>query len=318
MRLVAAVLLLALVLSGCTTPAPPGGNTGGGSKPQPLVAQAPWWDVGDAYTVRVERPGAAATTWRMANFWNDTATSHFWLGVTDRRLAMDMALFDTNPFMGRIHHNILTPHERGMHVAMYQFPLQDGKRWTGPFFDRNWTFSVREADLATPLGPDRGFLIEGQSTGGDGVRIAFDYSPRVKWFTSLRQTDAQGSPMLAATLTAYEHGASGTYTFLRGRDFYAGPALSGTHDAPFDVREEVDSLAFYVKARSPGPLEVQLLDPSGRVVERVAAPTGGEASFFEEVTPVPQGTWKVRYIAATGSITGIVEATGLIETSRTL
>lgn len=324
MRLAVALMLLTLALAGCTgTPPPPGGDgpgtggSGGRGQAPPLLAEAPWWGVGDAYTVVIERPGAAATTWRMVNFWNDTETAHFWLGVQDRQQAMDMALFDTNPFLGRIHHAILTPHERGMHAAMYSFPLGDGKRWNGFFFDRNWTFQVEEAALQTPLGPDRGFAITGTSTGGDGHAIAYDYSPKLKWFTTLRETDRSGQPVLTATVTGYDRGATGTYTFLRGRDFYAGPVLPGTHEEPFEVREEVDALAFYVQARASGPLEVQLVDPSGRVVKRVAAATGGQASLFDEVAPATQGTWKVRYVA-TGAITGEVEATGLIDTTRTI
>lgn len=312
----AAWLLLALVLAGCTSsPAPPTNNTSTPPAPQALVAAAPWWDLGDVYTVSLQRAGQPATTWRMGNFWNDTGTEHFWLGVSDRRQAMDMALFDTNPFLGRIHHHILTPHERGMHAAMYSFPLEDGKRWNGFFFDHNWTFEATAASIPTPIGTDRGFRIEGTSTQGDARRIAYDYSPAIKWFVHLTEFDSAGSILLSAEVIDYERAASGNFVFLRGVDFYKGPTLRGAHDAKFDVNDDVSGLAFYVRARATGPLEIQLLDPSGQLRERIAAATGGEANYFEEIAPVPRGQWTVRYVA-TGGIDGTVLATGLQETKR--
>lgn len=311
-RLLLAAALLATALAGCTQPpAPPPPPPD-----EPYRAAAPWWQVGDAYTVRVERAGQAPTTYRMVNFWNDTETQHFWLGVADRRQALDHALFDTNPFLGRVHHNILTPHEKGMHAAMYQFPLEDGKAWSGFFFGRNWAFRVGEARFATPLGQDRGFLVEGSATDGSGHRIAYTYSPKLRWFHDLEERDASGATLLQARVVAFERGATGTYHFLRGRDFYKGPSLGGTHDERFEVQEEVDALAFYVRARAQGPLEVQLLDPQGQVRERSTA-TGGEARLLEEVRPVAMGSWRVRYVA-TGAIEGTVLATGLIEYARTI
>jgi hypothetical protein len=315
----AVLLLLALLagsLAGCTTPAGPGPGRPP-PPPQALEAAAPWWDVGDSYTVRLERAGAQPTTWRMVNFWNDTDTAHFWLGVSDRQQAMDMALFDTNPFLGRIHHAILTPHERGMHASMYNFPLSDGKRWTGFFFDRNWSFEVRERSLGTVVGPDQGFEVEGRSRDGGHERIVYDYSPKLRWFNKLEEFDGSGARILLAEVTDHQKGATGTFVFLRGVDFHQGPQLAGTHEESFRIQEEVSSLAFYVRARATGPVEIQLLDPSGAVRQRASAPTGGEATLFREVSPVQQGEWRIRYVA-TGAIQGEVSATGLIETSRTL
>jgi hypothetical protein len=326
MRALAAFALLALVLAGCTSSPTPGGGAGscsgsgsgsGSGQAPTFVAQAPWWDVGDGYTVRIERPDAQPQTWRMVNYWNDTETAHFWLGVGDRRQALDMALFDTNPFLGRIHHGILTPHEKGMHAAMYNFPIEDGKRWGGMFFGRNWAFIANEATLQTPLGPDRGFRIQGTSNDGAGHTITYDYSPKLKWFANLEEKDRSGAMVVRATVTDHERGATGTYTFLRGRDFYRGPQdVSGTQEVAFEVKEDVDSLAFYVQARAQGPLEIQLLDPSGAVKKRVAG-TGGAANALEEVSPVPMGTWRMRYVA-TGAVTGQVLAIGLLDTTRTV
>jgi hypothetical protein len=323
MRPAAALLvLLALTLpaiAGCTSPATDKGNGGTRPPPPPKVfqADAPWWDVGDSYAVRLMRAGSPDSTWRMVNYFNDTDTAHFWLGVSDRRQAMDMALFDTNPFMGRIHHAILTPHEHGMHASMYQFPLVDGKTWQGFFFNHNWTFTVREGNVPIPGGSDRGFLITAQSTDGDGHTLSFDYSPKMKWFSTLEQLDGRGQRVVRAVVENYEQRVSGTYTFLRGVDFHKGPLLPGTHDERFTVREKVDALAFFVDAKAAGPLEVQLLDPNGNVRQRATSPAGGQADAFAEVRPVPQGEWMLRYIS-TGNIEGRVWATGLIETTRTV
>lgn len=316
MRAFVAAALAAVALSGCTgptaTPAPVAPPA-----PPAFTLAAPWWDVGDAYTVRMERLGSPPATWRMVNFWNDTATSHFWLGVSDRDQAIDMALFDTNPFLGRIHHHILTPHERGMHAAMYNFPLEDDKRWTGSFFDRNWSFHATKSVLDTPVGKDVGVRIEGETNERGGARITYDYSPRVKWFTELQEHDAAGRVILSATLEGYEHGVPGTYLFLRGLDFYEGPQLSGTREEPFTISEPVDSLAFYAQARAVGPVEIQLVDPSGALRHRQTAAPGSALTFLKEVQPVPMGEWKVRYVSA-GAIEGSVLATGFLETSRSV
>lgn len=318
MRWLLAALVVLPALAGCTTTPPGPGPSAPPAPPQALVAEAPWWALGDAYTVRIEKPGAAATTWRMVNMWNDTETDHFWLGVADRAQALDMALFDTNPFMGRIHHHILTPHERGMHAAMYSFPLEDGKRWNGFYYGRNWSFLAEEAQLDTPLGRDRGFAITAEDRDGAGHRLTLDYSPRLKWLTSMREVDRSGQPVLTLTVTAYERGATGTYTFLRGLDFYRGPSgLAGTHEEKFKVSEQADGLAFYVKATAQGPLEIQLVDPAGQVRKRVAAATGGQATFFDEVGAPTQGEWKVRYVT-TSTVQGQVFVIGLLDTTRSV
>ncbi|HWG89758.1 MAG TPA: hypothetical protein VNZ52_02820 [Candidatus Thermoplasmatota archaeon] len=318
--LLTALSILALLTAGCLG-SDSGTAPGSKTTDKPLGAtEAPWWKEGDYFTFEVSRNGEAPRTQKLVTFDNDSKTAHFWLGVADRNLALEHALYDTNPLLGRIHYYHLSPHERGMHAVMYSWPLEDGKTFDGSLFDRNWSMKVKADTVRTPKGSEPGYVVTGTSPD-DGASIRYNYVPSVKWFTELEVKSANGKPLLSAKLKESGTDAKGTYHFLRGRDFYKRiqDTASGTREDPVEVGEDVNSLAVKLDLKTSGPLQVQLLDPSGRVQYSggTASPTGGTVKDAKEIPTPARGTWTLRYVA-TGSYDGDALVIGLIEYKGTL
>lgn len=310
MRKVLALALLASVtLAGCATPDDTDGPRDGDAA---HAVEAPWWPVGAWWDVEFARDGAAPRAVRLVNFWNDSATSHFWIGVADRDDALDHALHDTNPFLGRIHWNILTPHESGIHATgMYAFPTEPGDTFGGLMFGRQWEVRTEAGDAPGKL------EFRGEAT--DGATVAYDYDPANQWFSYLRIEDESGAPLLTLEVSAHGTGATGAYWFLRGRDYHEGPTVGGTHDETFEVKtEEIPpkSLAVEFDGTVTGPLRIDLVDPAG-AVRHTETSTGGPLRKVVEIPSPATGTWTARFVG-TGALDGTWEAVGILEYTRTI
>ena len=299
-----ALLLVPLLLAGCAS------NDGNGPPPpQASRVDAPWWPVGAWWDIRFEHRGAPAQTVRLTNFLNES--DHFWLGVESREAALDHALHDTNPFLGRVHWNLLAPHEGSRHAIMYKFPLKDGEQFTSgnPFFGSDWNLVSR----------NDGGRYRFVGTAADEATIAFDYDPRTMWFRDLEVREPDGRPRLVATVVDSGTGSTGAWWFLRGRDYYEGPSGSGTHTETFEVPEEerpLTSLVVEVDATFSGPMRIDILDPAG-TTRHTETSTGGALRNTIEI-PMPQmGTWSVRYIG-TGNVDGVIDVTGMLGYTESL
>lgn len=308
----ALLLVAALLAAGCAAPGPDGRS--GAPAATSDVVEAPWWPVGAWWDVQLEQEGLPAQQVRLVHFWNDSATSHFWLGVADRRVALDHALHDTNPLLGRVHWNLLTPHEKGMHAqGLYTFPTRPGDTFGGLVFGRDWTVQVEAGDQPGHL------HFTGRSA--EGETIAYDYDPDLQWFSFIEVKDPSGAPSLVARVTDHgTTGESGPHYFLRGRDYYLGPQGSGTHDEPFEVKAEDiphKSLAVELKGRTSGPLRLDFLAPSGETRHSETLPVGGQLDRVLEIPSPQQGKWTIRYVG-TGAFEGTIEVVGILEYSKTL
>ena len=267
------------------------------------VPGAPWWEIGRHWTMTVTR-GSASEEFRLVNFRNDTASHHFWLGVEGRDQAMRMALWNTNPFLGRIHHNLLAPHEAGQHAVMYQFPLSDGAKWQGFLLGRVWNFEADDVGGGA-------FDVEGRGPQGESVR--FDYDPASKWFTRLEERDRDGKPGWQVQVTASGTGAKGEYVFLRGRDYYRGGGIQGTRETTFAVDEGLTSLALHAGISSSGPVSIRVSDPDGNVAHQwTLGPGGGSLNETRELASPKKGGWEIDILATSG-FTGRIYATGIVE-----
>lgn len=308
----ALLLVVALLAAGCATPG--SDDDPNGPAAASGVVEAPWWPVGSWWDVELEQAGGARQEVRLVHFWNDSSTSHFWLGVRDRRVALDHALHDNNPLLGRIHWGLLTPHEKGIHAqGMYTFPTEPGDSFGGLAFGRTW-------EMRAEAGDEPGHLqFSGRSTEGDA--IAYDYDPDLQWFSFIEIKDKSGAPVLVARVNGHgTTGESGAFYFLRGRDYYLGPEGAGTHDETFEVKAEDvphKSLAVELKGRATGPLRLDFLAPSGEIKHSETLPVGGELDRVLEIPSPPQGKWTLRYVG-TGSFEGTIEAVGILEYSKTL
>ena len=298
-----AVVAVAALLAGCTTP---GGGAGG--PPAEKGPDAPWWPLGAAWDITFTRGDAAPRTVRMVNFLNES--DHFWLGVADRRDARDHALHDTNPVLGRIHWGLLAPHEGGKHAQMYDFPLERGEAFTSgnPFFGRDWHLEVEDRP---------GWHVKGVSD--DGATIAYDYDAATQWFRDLEIRDTTGANVLRAHVDGRSDGVTGTYFFHRGRDYHEGPEASGTHDETFEVPQEereVAGLVVEFDVAFGGPYKVDVVAPDGSVA-LTRTSTGGALRETGEIASPAQGTWTIRYVG-TGDVSGRLDVTGILEYTATL
>lgn len=304
----AALLVLAALVAGCNAPGD------GPTKPTTAASttiEAPWWEVGEHWDVDMSRGGRAPERFRLVNFWNDSATNHFWLGVADRQQALDMALHDDNPLLGRIHWEILTPHEGGIHAhGLYHFPVEDGERFGGLAFGSEWS-------LVAKAGAPGTMTFTGTST--DGETIEYDYVSSNRWFTYIDIKDDAGAPVLRVDVRDHGTGATGTYYFARGRDYHLSTDPTGTKEEPFEVKDEGvahRSLALELKGTVNGLLRIDVLDPEGQSRHSETLAGGAIAKVIEIPSP-KVGTWTIRY-AGTGTLAGTVEAVGILEYSRTL
>lgn len=312
MRLVVPALALVVLLPGCF--GDDGGPSGGDPVPVETPALlAPWWSLGESWSLTFRQGDGGARTTTLVSFANNTFgdPDHFWLGVTDRQEALDHVFFDNNPFLGRIHWILLAPHEKGMHSAMYQWPLEDGKRWTSPILlgKEDVSLQVREEDGR--------FLVEGEAQK-DGARFEYDYDPETRWFRHLEITEEDGSLFLEATVTTHrDGGAKGAYYFLRGRDYLDSAGGTTGKEETFTVKEEgASSIAFLLDVQTSGPSALEFVDPAGAVVHRETLALGGTADKVVEIAKKPApGTWKLRYV---GNVQGVVKVRGVIEYKATL
>lgn len=310
MRLAALLLAPALLLAGCAQdgPAP---STGAPTAAAPT--DAPWWDVGDSWDVEMTRGNGAKEAFRLVNFWNDSDTHHFWLGVPNRQQALDMALHDDNPLLGRVHWNILTPHESGIHAhGLYTFPVEAGDQFGGLAFGRDWSIDASRGDRPGQI------VFEGD--GDDRATIRYDYLPANEWFSFIEIKDRNGNVELRVDVKAHGAAAAGQYWFLRGRDYHYAENPGGTHDEAFDVKEEERphaSLALEVTgAVAGGPLRIDVLDPDGQIRHSETL-TGGDVRKVTEIPAPKVGRWTIRYVG-TGTLTGDVEAVGILEYTETV
>jgi hypothetical protein len=316
MRVPTAFLVAAaFLLAGCMGNGNGADNNGTPGPDQGSVKLSPpWWNIGESWTVTFKGADGKARTTTLVNFANNTFNdpNHFWLGVTDRNEALSHVFFDDNPFLGRIHWVILAPHEKGMHSAMYEWPLGEGTRWTSPILLGKEDLSV-EATAA----PDGRILVEGEARA-DGACFAYDYDPALRWFRHMAITEADGGSYLDATVTDHKlSGAKGTYYFLRGRDYLDASGGSTGKEEPFTVAEEgATSIAFLLDIQTTGPSALEFIDPTGAVIHRETLALGGTADKVVEISKTPNpGSWKLRYV---GSVTGTIKVRGVIEYKATL
>lgn len=307
-----ALLALALLLAGCATPAEDDPTPT--REPPRREAQAPWWNLGERWTIAFELAGGDTKTVSLVNFANNTFGDppHFWLGTSDRKDALHHVFFDDDPFLGRIHWEILAPHEKGMHSAMYTWPLYDGASWTSPIL-----FGKDDLLVAAAGQQDGTFRIEGEARA-DGTRFEYDYDPSVRWFGEFTMTEPGGAVSLHARVTDHQDsGATGTYFFLRGRDYLDTDGGTTGESETFTVKEEgATSVAFLLDVRTSGPAAIEFVDPTGRVMHRETIPLGGASDRVVEVKETPKpGSWSLRYV---GTVTGTIKVRGIIEYKATL
>lgn len=348
--LLLAATLLAVVLAGCAQLVGPGpGADGDDGDADPRVMELPEWTLGDRWTFDITVPGFDQPDVQMTYAWDedvrrdddgDVLWKHYMLGASQDH-AIFHALFDVNPFLGRIHSDVLSPHEEGGHSTMYVFPLEPPeKEWDGApaevFFGKERHFVATYSDsVPSPDGPKPGYEIV--ATAPDGSTVTYNYVADVKWLTRLEARDADGELFVRMELTDHSEARTGTYYFVRSREFFKFAEEVGTgfgQEKSFEVRYppgDYDAygpysyLAVGIHVEPQGDLgrvDVRILDPDGdeRFQQTVTADDGAR-NFIDTIPPqgdeLQRGEWTVE-LDVLQSADVQIEVVGAWEFSETI
>lgn len=203
--------------SNATSPstADPGEDASNASGP----VESPSWEVGTWWSYRVEHALGPTTDVTLVVAEADQA--RYRLGWVQVRPGLPTLLFHFPP-VGELSRPDLGWWYHDDTVTVLDFPLEDGKTWTGSMGDDELTYTAEQ--VGTRDGQPT-FAIEG--VNGTGVTLLeAEYSPSVGFFTKIsRYFDADGSPSPGVELL--EHG---TIEDLPGNGTVAVPSMTDLVD----------------------------------------------------------------------------------------
>lgn len=319
-QLVLGVVVL-LLFSGCggrgdgdPTDAPGPGETTPTASFLDIQSNLPEWNLGQGWTYRVERPGLPTETFKMIVAED---RGDLWVVASNNRTqAVNHAVYSTNPMLGRIGKETLSPFQSGEPAEMYQFPLTDGQTWQATFFGQAMTFkAVYAGDIdSTQVNTARnlpkridGFRIT--ATGG-GVTVTYDYVEAIEWFTAF-EVRKNGEREIRLSLADFESAYKGSYFFYRGAPDDQSLVQTGSHDAssvppttnevyeadvPDNFQDFVALGVVYVGRSAPltfTRLDVTLLRPDGSAAIQQNLVGAREWHRLADV-PGVAGTWSLQ------------------------
>lgn len=316
MRHAIVIALLLAALAGCLQSGPP--DDGGDVDPR--VMQQPTWTPGETWTVTLSAPGFDDETVDLVYAWDqpvpEPGVKHYMLGGPHDH-AVFHAIFDVNPFLGRIHSDVLAPHEDGTHASQYRFPLEPPQEeWEERpgqvYFGKHRSFTATYSEeVPSPSGPTEGYELVAEAD--DGSVVEYNYVPEVKWWTQLSVRDADGEEIVGLTLEDHGTGGSGVQHFVRSRvlgtvdDTYdTGVGQTETFDLTYDPDDRsaygtFDLVALGIRVAPQGDLgrvDLSVQDPDGE--ERwsgTVTSDQGNTNTVAEIAPQgdapKEGTWTI-------------------------
>ena len=298
MRILGAALALLLVplLAGCTD-APEGDDDVVTEDPMVRAGRFVPWTLSDYWVYDMDIRGYDRFAGVKLAYYSEDG-SEYTVGTPDYDEALYHAVFSVNPLLGRVHQQLLSPHEEGVHTHMFPFHkdpvIEDGEQWTTQFYDHPLVM-VADYDPAipTPDGPAAGFRITGTDLGSQ-FRATYTFVPEVKWFTDLNVRDEEGQ-LFHLALTDSGTGYRGAAHFIRARDMLHETVSSEgavlTTEKTFTIAQNdvdddrVESLAISAAIDLASGLSatLRLTDPDGEVIwERdYDDPQSGEFNIVE-------------------------------------
>lgn len=334
MRQWAATLLIvcAILLAGCggrssDSDAPPasGGPTLTETPRATLdvIEDLPRWRIGQSWTYAVEIPGLPTTNFKMVVA--EDAEELWIVGAEDREQALHHAMYGTNPVLGRIGKDTLSPFQAGETVSMFDFPLVDRKQWTATFFDETMNFEAHYDDAIATVADVflPGFHVT--ATGESGTRVVYNFVPAAEWFTDFQYVDAEGVKQIHLSLQEFGANYVGEYHFLRGHDRAEADfteSAVGPNAVSFQVEEGFDGIGVGIIAEGVGSNEgivnVTVRNPSNAAVvtTEYILPPGDLETLLDEVDSAA-GNWTIEALIV-GDATVEVRVVGLHEHAGTL
>lgn len=320
-RAAVALMMVTVALAGCSQPP---ADDGSGAE-DARVMELPKWKKGETWTIEISKPGFEDETidlvyaWEKDNFTETRGWVHYMLGGTHDH-AVFHAIFDVNPFLGRIHSDVLAPHEDGTHSSQYRFPLTPPeKTWEERagqvYFGKHRTFTATYSEsVPSPDGPTEGYEIVAEAD--DGSVVEYNYVPEVKWWTELTVRDADGNTQVDLTLKDHGFHGSGVKHFIRSRvlgtvDDTMGTTVESrteTFELEYDPEDRsaygtFDLVALGIRIAPQGDLgqvDMTVYDPDGE--ERWSGTVSsdqGNTNTVAEIQPQgdapKEGTWEIEF-----------------------
>jgi hypothetical protein len=312
--LVLAVLTLTVGLAGCATEEEPAADDGEETD-EPPTAEIPRWQLGDAWTYTIDTQGFPETETTMM-VYNETADLYR-IGSTEEKTALQHAIFEVNPQLGRIQKGNLGVFEKGEPRTMYEFPMQDGDTWTTSFFVRQHEGQLdAEAtyveEIQTPAGTFEGFEIVAE--GDDGFRVEYDYIPEIRWFSKMIVEDQEGTQLHELRLQDFEESTSGTGYFVRPHKLHDATYTSEECSFPSGCSDRVlvegesakggeygpyDLMAYNVVVEVPDEnndrVSISIQDGDGNEIysRQEITESQGDEFEFEIVRDFASGDWTI-------------------------
>ncbi len=250
-----------------------------------LPIDAPTWAVGDAWTI--ESFGFATHTCTLVVV---DASPDYVLAPTCQESAILDATYDVS-YLGRIRARDLAGSQQGDPVRFFDFPLTDGKKWTTTWDRQEITLTATFAPtIAAPgLGSAPGFTITGATSEGEPY-VAYDYSPALKWWTTLDFFD------YGIRVKSFQSNWTGTYkTAAANPVFTYASSVPGFFVPPastFTVNEDQTALVVMLIGQFGGhAYTARLVDPAGSTPwDRTSSAQNGSTFDVTNLDPTP-GQW---------------------------
>lgn len=255
----------------------------------PPSADAPLWNVGDAWSVVPQGGGDAGPSVLVVTAAD---AEGYVLSTTSEGTAGYDALHDVS-YLGRIRASDLAGSQQGQPVQFFSFPLTDGKTWQTTWDGKAITLTATWMPaLSTSVGIHPGFAIEGKD--GEETYVRYDYVPMLRWWSHLSFASGFGFQVERVHV-------NWTGTYLRAE---ATPLLDKTSPlpvaSPFVEPFTVEDAPGFVSLALSGDAErhahaLVILDPAGQPAptELAVAELGNGHLQREAQLPATPGEWRV-------------------------
>lgn len=332
-------LVAVLLLAGCASPS---GEAPVEASPEGSDASGP-----DATAALPSLPAldGAAPVWLPGDWWTwrFTSASHPEpRQVTTLVLAADAAGYVVGPTdleeglaalpthvvpLGPVAAADLSWDAHGVPVALVDFPLADGKTWSGDlWFAPGLTYSARAADVPGPAGPEPGFAIEARD-GSDVLQARANWSTARGTFLEVHYYFGAAAPFDSLVLVEQGRGRTEPGFVLEiASPYRAGAAIpvvgvGGPPPAPggFDVADGATDVLFVCfLGGAPGTYEGALRAPSGANARCSLQNPPGDGKVVEQAVRLAAepGAWSVA-LAPAGQGFAFAEAFAIAATEAT-
>ena len=271
MRLLAAVLALAVVLSGCSggasddaaAPATATGSPGGGAAVAPNATApviAPAWAAGQSWS------------WTLVSGALQDGTADIKtivlapgeVGIEDAAQATVVYPFHLVP-LGPVDTACLCWTAHGLPVHLLRFPLKAGDSFTADFWSAPGAqVTIAAANVTTPSGLESGYQSTVTDSAG-GTFLQADYSPKLGQFVRVASYFGASEPFAEATLKAAGTAAGGVAYRATELARYTASTADPASLAPKALAVPADAdlllLACFLPATAQGFYSVELAAP---------------------------------------------------------